>query len=568
MSLTVNRLVRRKLRLSLVLLVAYAGASASCWLLYPSFSPDVAAELARDSKPGARRGAHQRRRSLVAINPLRHDRVPDRFPGDPPGLHRHRLWCWSRRRSSATSCSRRRRSARSCSASRCRTRWATRSPAWRSRARSRSTSATGSGSASSRGASRKSPGARRSCGRRAGNFVVLPNNIVSKEAITNYSEPDAPTRLEVEVGAGYQVAAERGEGRDPRGAAQLVARAARRRRRRRAACVRCDRRSPTRPGSGSTTTSATTRPATRCGRRSTTPSSATASRFRGRSRSSTRRTVPAQDLSAHARAGARCWPAVDLFAPLSAELRQELAASTPLTVYGSGETIVRPGRGRPVDVRRLLRRGSASCSNPARQEVARIERGGYFGEMSLLTGEPRSATVLAVGDVIGRRDRRRALPAPGGGESAGDREDRHGRDGAPRRPRAHQDRHGRRRDGRDEDVARADEEVPADSAAIQADAPASRVPVVSASVPPSSRYARSYPSGTRCGTDPRRLPSNRTDRRSGGRPSDTISAGHSRDTCRPARRRAPSGSRRSRRSGTRNSEPYTDPLPYPRFAPG
>jgi CRP-like cAMP-binding protein len=37
---------------------------------------------------------------------------------------------------------------------------------------------------------------------------------------------------------------------------------------------------------------------------------------------------------------------------------------------------------------------------PQRQEVARIQRGGYFGEMSLLTGEPRSATVLAIGDVV------------------------------------------------------------------------------------------------------------------------------------------------------------------------
>jgi CRP-like cAMP-binding protein len=37
---------------------------------------------------------------------------------------------------------------------------------------------------------------------------------------------------------------------------------------------------------------------------------------------------------------------------------------------------------------------------PKREEVARIERGGYFGEMSLLTGDPRTASVLAVGDVV------------------------------------------------------------------------------------------------------------------------------------------------------------------------
>jgi CRP-like cAMP-binding protein len=32
--------------------------------------------------------------------------------------------------------------------------------------------------------------------------------------------------------------------------------------------------------------------------------------------------------------------------------------------------------------------------------VATIEKGGYFGEMSLLTGEPRSATVIARGEVV------------------------------------------------------------------------------------------------------------------------------------------------------------------------
>ena len=38
---------------------------------------------------------------------------------------------------------------------------------------------------------------------KAGNFVIVPNNIIAKEAITNYSEPAVPTRLEVEVGASY-----------------------------------------------------------------------------------------------------------------------------------------------------------------------------------------------------------------------------------------------------------------------------------------------------------------------------------------------------------------------------
>jgi small-conductance mechanosensitive channel len=40
---------------------------------------------------------------------------------------------------------------------------------------------------------------------KAGNFVILPNNVVAKEAIVNYSEPAAPLRLDVEVGASYLV---------------------------------------------------------------------------------------------------------------------------------------------------------------------------------------------------------------------------------------------------------------------------------------------------------------------------------------------------------------------------
>ncbi len=36
-----------------------------------------------------------------------------------------------------------------------------------------------------------------------GQFLIVPNSVISKDAILNYSEPTIPTRLEVEVGASY-----------------------------------------------------------------------------------------------------------------------------------------------------------------------------------------------------------------------------------------------------------------------------------------------------------------------------------------------------------------------------
>ena len=38
---------------------------------------------------------------------------------------------------------------------------------------------------------------------KAGNLVIVPNSTIAKEAINNYSEPTAPTRLDVEVGCAY-----------------------------------------------------------------------------------------------------------------------------------------------------------------------------------------------------------------------------------------------------------------------------------------------------------------------------------------------------------------------------
>src|SRR6185503_4144042 len=41
---------------------------------------------------------------------------------------------------------------------------------------------------------------------KTGNFVVVPNSVLSRDTITNYSEPTRETRLEVNVHAGYEVA--------------------------------------------------------------------------------------------------------------------------------------------------------------------------------------------------------------------------------------------------------------------------------------------------------------------------------------------------------------------------
>src|SRR5205814_4761915 len=38
---------------------------------------------------------------------------------------------------------------------------------------------------------------------KAGNFVVVPNSVLAKDTITNYSEPTQHTRVDVEIGASY-----------------------------------------------------------------------------------------------------------------------------------------------------------------------------------------------------------------------------------------------------------------------------------------------------------------------------------------------------------------------------
>ena len=88
---------------------------------------------------------------------------------------------------------------------------------------------------------------------------------------------------------------------------------------------------------------------------------------------------------------------VDLFARLSTEQRHEMARATTIRTYGDGEPVVRQGEA--GDSMFVVASGHVDVViEPERQIVAGIDAGGYFGEMSLLSGAPRTATVLAVGD--------------------------------------------------------------------------------------------------------------------------------------------------------------------------
>jgi small-conductance mechanosensitive channel len=231
---------------------------------------------------------------------------------------------------------------------------------------------------------------------KGGNFVVLPNNIVSKEAITNYSQPAALMRIEVEVGASYLTPPNEVK----RAIEEALANAPR-------------------------------------ARKSPEPEvmlvqfADSAITYRARfwiddydrdeaARDQVRTAIyysfarhdidipwpiqvqytkdwPLPDEVTRQQERERLLAGVDLFAALSEEQRRELASATDVKVFGSGEAIVRQGE--PGQSMFVVGTGRASVIlEPGGHEIAIIQQGGYFGEMSLLTGEPRSATIVARGD--------------------------------------------------------------------------------------------------------------------------------------------------------------------------
>lgn len=95
---------------------------------------------------------------------------------------------------------------------------------------------------------------------------------------------------------------------------------------------------------------------------------------------------------------------VDICRELSEEQQQQLAESAEIRPYAPGELIIRQGD--PGDELFIVLRGQVVISVDENEytprgdstEIARLDAGSFFGEMSLMTGEPRAANVRTLLD--------------------------------------------------------------------------------------------------------------------------------------------------------------------------
>jgi small-conductance mechanosensitive channel/CRP-like cAMP-binding protein len=230
---------------------------------------------------------------------------------------------------------------------------------------------------------------------KSGNFVVVPNSVVAKETITNYSEPTQETRLEVEVGASYDT--------PPNEVKSVIARALR------DEPLLATTREPEILISDFASSAITYRI------RVWTSDFASDMRVRDRVRShiyyAFRRhgiTIPypiqvqieqpaSSPVNVDAGGRTALIDGVDVLSSLSEEQRIQLVDSAHAMLYEAGQVIVRQGD--PGASMFIVREGEAAVTIAgAHGEVARHSAGGFFGEMSLLTGDPRTATITAVTD--------------------------------------------------------------------------------------------------------------------------------------------------------------------------
>jgi small-conductance mechanosensitive channel/CRP-like cAMP-binding protein len=105
----------------------------------------------------------------------------------------------------------------------------------------------------------------------------------------------------------------------------------------------------------------------------------------------------ARELETHASALA----AIDLFANLSDDEQRVLATSARLAPFSATEVITRQGA--TAHWLYVLLKGKAAVrvasAEGEERQVATLEAPSFFGEMALMTGQPREATVIALTDV-------------------------------------------------------------------------------------------------------------------------------------------------------------------------
>jgi small-conductance mechanosensitive channel/CRP-like cAMP-binding protein len=90
---------------------------------------------------------------------------------------------------------------------------------------------------------------------------------------------------------------------------------------------------------------------------------------------------------------------LDIFAPLKDAEKADVAACLERIIYAAEETIIRQGE--QGDSMFLIDRGQVRIAveeKGAVHQLAVLGPGQYFGEMALLTGEPRTASAIAVSD--------------------------------------------------------------------------------------------------------------------------------------------------------------------------
>lgn len=226
---------------------------------------------------------------------------------------------------------------------------------------------------------------------KTGDAVIVPNNIVSKEAITNFSEPATSTRLFVEVGASYAT--------PPNEVKAVIAAAL--------ADARLVLKDPApelvvADFAASSVTYRIKFWVADYGLDDAARDQVRTCVYYAFRRKGIEIPFPIQVNYPGAETGPtasseerrRFIDAVDLFAPLSPEDRERLAGAARERLFGAGQTIVRQHD--PGDSMFVIGRGSVRVTiEPGDTEVARLQAGAYVGEMSLLTGQPRTATVSA-----------------------------------------------------------------------------------------------------------------------------------------------------------------------------